>query len=285
MSSNAPTKSWGTGAVLLFIVLPLIAGILLSLLIPRPIIGIIQLNDAIMSNTAQDMITQITYARQNPAVRAVVLVINSPGGTVTDTESVYLELNRLRQVKPIVTVVEGMAASGAYYISVGTDYIFAKPSSEVGNVGVIGNLPPTPLVMEDLYSTGPYKLWGEPRDAFINEIETLKQGFIQAVMLGRGSALKTSKETVLRGQIWTGSEALKLGLIDALGTQSQAYDKAAKMAHVSHYEVEDLREPAGVSPTMPSIPFFMKSADGMVLPYPAKPGIYMLYVPPAEGRP
>src|SRR5574341_704468 len=108
------------------------AGILLSLLIQPPMVGVIRLNDAIYSLTAKDLITQLAYARETPGIRAVVLILDSPGGTVVDTESVYLELNRLRAKKPVVAWVSGMAASGAYYLSSGTDYVVAVPSAEIG---------------------------------------------------------------------------------------------------------------------------------------------------------
>jgi len=281
---QSATNKWGAGSVFLFILLPLIAGLLLSLLIPQPIIGVIYLNDAIQSDTAQQMIQEIIYARQDPQVKAVVLVLNSPGGTVTDTESIYMELSRLRQTKPVVSVVEGMAASGAYYIAVGTDYIFAKPSSEVGNVGVIGELPPQPSVLGELYSTGPYKLWSSPRDQFVREMDTLKQGFIKAVELGRGKALKIPEETILRGQIYTGVEALQYGLIDELGTQSQAFDKAASMAKISHYQLVDLSLKTGSSSSgQPA--FFMQAPDGTTTAYPKDPGLYLLYVPQTESKP
>ena len=119
---------------LLWLALPLVIGLLVASLVPQPVIGIIRLEDAIYSYSAQDMIKQIEYAGKHPEVRAVVLVIDSPGGTVVDTEAVYLELAKLRTKKPVVTVINGMAASGAYYLSVGTDYIYAKPSSLVGNI-------------------------------------------------------------------------------------------------------------------------------------------------------
>jgi protease-4 len=284
MIQSTTSQKWGSGNVFLFILLPLISGLLLSLLIPRPIVGVIYLSDAIQSNTAQAMIQEIIYARQNPQVKAVVLVLNSPGGTVTDTESVYMELSRLRQTKPVVSVVEDMAASGAYYIAVGTDYIFAKPSSEVGNVGVIGELPPQPSVLGEIYSTGPYKLWSSPRDQFVREMETLKQGFIKAVELGRGKALKIPEETILRGQIYTGNEALHYGLIDELGTQSQAFDKAASMARISHYQLIDLSVNTATSSSgQPA--FFMQTAGGATTAYPKDPGLYLLYVPQTEIKP
>jgi membrane-bound ClpP family serine protease len=127
---------------LLWLALPLVIGILIASFVPKPVIGIIRLEDAIYSYSAQDMIKQIKYASEHPEVRAVVLAFDSPGGTVVDTEAVYMELAKLREKKPVVTAINGMAASGAYYLSVGTDYIYAKPSSMVGNIGVISYLPP-----------------------------------------------------------------------------------------------------------------------------------------------
>jgi protease-4 len=257
----------------------LVIGILLSLLIPEPVIGVIRLNDAIYATTAKDLIAQINYARDDPNIKAVVLILDSPGGTVVDTEAVYLELARLRKTKPVVTWVSGMAASGAYYLSVGTDYIVAVPSSEVGNIGVIGYLPANPMILEDTISTGPYKLWGSPRDTTVREIEMIKQGFFQAVQLGRGDRLKVGQDVVLRGQIWPAGEALRLGLIDRLGSESDAYDQAALLAHLWHYAPVNLR-PLVVTETVPfAFGFFLQTPEGVQLPYPSEPGLYMLYMP------
>ncbi len=268
------------GRRLIWLIPALAAGILVSLLIPKPAIAVIPLNDAIYPVTSQDLLAQITFARQNPSIRAVVLTLDSPGGTVVDTEAIYLELARLRQTKPVVTWVSGMAASGAYYIASGTDNIIAVPAAEVGNIGVIGYLPPTPMIIEDTISTGPYKLWGSPRDATVREIEMLKQGFYQAVLLGRGDRLKAGPEIVLRGQIWPASEAVRLGLVDSLGTETDAFLEAARLAHLWHYGVVNL---SGLSGAVQSaaIPqgFFLKTATGLQLPYPSVSGIYMLYVP------
>ncbi len=263
---------------LLWIALPLLLGILAASAIPKPIIGIIHLDDAIYSSTANDLIAQIDYAIEHPEVRAVVLALNSPGGTVVDTEAVYLELERLREIKPIVTSVNGMAASGAYYMSVGTDYIFAKPTSQVGNVGVIGYLPPVPFIYEDLISTGPYKLWGSPRDTSLREIEMIKQSFYQAVKLGRGNALKVGPEVILRGQLWNATEAVRMGVIDALGTQNDAIHKAAELARLWNYDIVNLY---GVSAIQPATPVaFFQASEGVSLPYPKEPGLYLLFIPP-----
>ena len=269
--------------IVLWIILPLIIGILLSSLIPRPIIGVIHLKDAIYSFTADDLIAQIDYARDHPEIRAVVLVLDSPGGTVADTEAIYLELTRLRESKPVVTMIQGIAASGAYYLAVGTDYILTSPSSMVGNVGVIAQLPPDPMIHESVVTTGPYKESGTPRDTLLREMETIKQSFYQAVTIGRGEKLQIGPDILLRGQIWTGSESLHLGLVDALGSQSEAIDFASRLAHIRHYKVADLRELAGLPPAYP-FSFFIETPDGKLTPYPKEPGTYLLYIPPMEWR-
>jgi protease IV len=267
-----------------WVLLPLVAGILLaSALMPQPVVGVIRLEDALHAQSARDLIAQIDYAMEHPDIRAVVLALDSPGGTVVATEAVYLQLERLRARKPVVTAVNGMAASGAYYLASGTDYIYAKPTSQVGNVGVIGYLPPSPFIFEEIISTGPYKLWGSPRDTYLREIEMIKQGFYQAVTLGRGDRLTVGAEVILRGEIWSGIEALGLGVIDALGTESDAVHRSARLAHIWHYETADLRELAGIQ-TVPQT-FFMQTEEGVTLPYPAEPGLYLLFIPPLPAQP
>lgn len=263
---------------LLWLALPLVIGILIAFAIPQPKIGIIRLDDAIYSFTARDMITQINYAIDHPEIRAVVLAFDSPGGTVVDTEAVYMELARLREKKPVVTVVNGMAASGAYYLSVNTDYIYAKPTSLVGNIGVIGYLPTTPIIFEDIISTGPYKLWGSARDSDMRQIEMIKEEFFQAVMLGRGDKLQVGSDVILSGKIWIGNEAVRLGIADDLGTETDALNKAAELARVANYEAVDLFNLAGLE-SPGAIPFFIKSPEGITLPYPTEPGTYLLFIP------
>ncbi len=278
---DEPALNWNRyRQTLLWIVLPLVIGILISFTIRRPVIGIIRLEDAIYSYSATDLINQINFAIDHPEVRAVVLALNSPGGTVVDTEAIYMELTRLREKKPVVTVVNGMAASGAYYLAANTDYIYAKPTSLVGNVGVIGYLPPTPFIFEDIISTGPYKLFGAPPDSDMRQIEAVKEGFYQAVTLGRGDRLQIGPETLLRGQIWSGVESLNLGIIDALGTETDGAQKAADLALVSHYITTDLHNLMSAEYSNASSAFFLKSAEGITLPYPTEAGLYMLYIPP-----
>ena len=264
--------------ILLWLAIPLIIGALAASAVPQPVVGVIRLEDAIYTYSAQNTIKQIQYAIDHPEVRAVVLVMDSPGGTVVDTESIYMELTRLREKKPVVTVVNGMAASGGYYLSVNTDYIYAKPTSLVGNIGVIGYLPPAPFVIEDIITTGPYKLWGAPRDSDMRQIEMIKQGFFEAVKLGRGDKLTSKDSVTFSGQIWSGIDGLQLGIIDEFGTENDGAKKAAELAKVANYKVLDLSVPAGAD--LYGYYFFMADADGVTLPYPKEAGVYMLYIPP-----
>ena len=272
----------GVKSALLWVLLPLLAGLALAARVPRPVIGLIYLNDSIYAYSARDMISQLDYARQHPEVRAVVLVMDSPGGTVVDTEAIYLELARLRKSKPVVTMAQGMIASGAFYLSVGTDYVVAGPSAIVGNVGVVSQLPPPPEVYEDLASTGPYKLFGSSRDAQLRSMEAIKQAFLQAVQLGRGERLQIGPQRLLTGEIWLGTEALRMGLVDEIGSISQSVERAADLARVAHYRVVDLRQLAELPPSI-TYYFFYETPEGVLTPYPRQPGMYLLYVPPWEG--
>lgn len=279
--TNKQWENYRTG--LLWVVIPLIVGLIIaSSIVPQPVIGVIRLEDAIYGYTAQNMIKQIQYASEHPEIKAVVLVFESPGGTVVDTEAVYFELTKLREKKPVVTAVNAMAASGAYYLSVNTDYIFAKPTSLVGNIGVIGYLPPAPFIIEDIITTGPYKLFGSARDGDMRQIEMVKQGFFEAVNLGRADKLTAGPEIIFSGQIWIGIDALQLGVIDEIGGEAEAAQKAAELAKVANYKVLDLREPAGIQEV--SFPFFFQSPEGITYPYPNEAGNYLLYIPPLPTK-
>lgn len=264
----------------LWLGVPLLLGILLAAFIPRPVVGVIYLSDAIYAYTARDLNAQLKYASESPNIRAVVLVLDSPGGTVADTEAVYLELLKLRQTKPVVVSINTLAASGAYYLTAGADYAFAKPTSSVGNIGVIGYLPSEPGLLEETISTGPYKLWGFPRDTYIRQIEMIKQGFWAAVQAGRGDRLAADQDTVLSGQIWPGIEALRMGLVDELGGESDAIRHAAEMAHISNYEILNLSTVVSAAPAEYS--FFMPAEQSGQLPYPRNAGVYLLYIPPTQ---
>lgn len=224
---------------ILVIIVPLAIGIYLApRVVPAPKIGIIRLNYDIFGETAAEFKAQLAYARDDPAIKAVVIVINSPGGTANDSEEIYLDVLNTRQQMPIVATVDFLAASGAYYVASATDAIYAKPGSLVGSVGVIGSLPDTFFIEEDIQTTGPYKSFGGTRDGFARQIETLKEVFLNAVATGRGEELDL--EMLARAEVYDGIKAEKMGLIDGVISTQEAIAKAGELAGLRNYEVVEL---------------------------------------------
>ncbi len=279
MKKITQTKKTKSEIGFLIFIIPLIIGIMIACFVPRPIIGIIQIRDEIDTKMSIRVIEEIEYARSHPEIKAVVLILDSPGGTINDTELIYLELLKLRETKPVVTMVEGLSASGSFYLSMGTDYIFSNPSARIGNVGVIGTLPSSPMVLEETISTGPYKLFGNQREGYTRFIELIKESFYQVVELGRGDRLKLSKEEILRGELYPASEAVKIGLIDEVGPQSSAVTKAAQLAHIAHYKTIAISEAVAIENVEKESSFFILDENGISTGYPKKSGIYLLYIP------
>jgi protease-4 len=255
MTTNRRDLLKQLGAIGLGVIAPLAIGCLLAVwLIPVPMIGIIYFRADVTANSAGSFTAQVEYARSHPEVRAVVLVLDSPGGEVTASDTLYQAVLSLRQSKPVVTTVEYMAASAAYHLAAATDYIYARPSSEIGSVGVIGPLPNvTPSVNEEYgVTTGPYKGIGDSRDSRLRKIDLIKQVFVKEVLAGRGARLNIDVPTLLSGRTWLGTEALRLGLIDGIGAQNQAIGRAAQLAHIANYGTIDLAGATG-RPILPSV--------------------------------
>lgn len=226
---------------LIVIALPLALGLYLApRIVPTPKIGVIRLNYEISNATAFEFREQLLYARNDPAIQAVVIVINSPGGTASDSEDLYLDVLAARQELPVVATVDFLAASGAYYIAAATDAIYAKPGSAIGSIGVISSLPDTPFLEEDVLTTGPYKSFGGTQDGYVRRAETLKFAFLQAVANGRADRLNADLDLLSRAEIFDGVRALELGLIDGILSTSEAFDKAAELAGLRDYEVVEL---------------------------------------------
>ncbi|MCP4415722.1 MAG: S49 family peptidase [Chloroflexi bacterium] len=226
---------------LIVVVLPLAVGLYLApRLVPAPQIGVIRLNYEISNNSAFIFREQLTYARNDPAIQAVVIVINSPGGTASDSEDLYMDVLNARKDLPVVATVDFLAASGAYYIAAATDAIYAKPGSAIGSIGVISSLPDAPFLEEEVLTTGPYKSFGGTRDGFVRRAETLKFAFLQAVANGRDGRLNADLDLLSRAEIFDGVRALELGLIDGIISTSETFDKTAELAGLRDYEVVEL---------------------------------------------
>jgi protease-4 len=215
--------------------------------IARPTIGIIRLDTSIFAFTRDMMVEMLRYARDSDSIKAVVLEIESPGGGVTSTEEIYLDILRLREEKPVVASIGLGALSGGYFVAVASNYIYAKPTSFIGNVGVWTTLPPErEELSEDIIPTGPFKSAGSTRRRATAWQEMVKQGFIRTVVSGRGDKLRMSQEELSKAEIYIGLEALRYGLIDELGSTTDAIERAAALAGITNYRVLDIKEELGL---------------------------------------
>lgn len=227
--------------LLLIIVVPLAAGLYLApRIVLKPQVGVVRLNYDIFSETTFQITEQLAHARNDPAVKAVVLIINSPGGSAAYSEELYLDVLQTRETMPVVASVELVAASGAYYMAAAADEIYAKPTSNVGSIGVISFLPGEVFIEEQVLTTGPYKAFGGTRDGTIRQIERAKFSFLEAIENGRGEALTIDPDFLPRAEIYTGVQALEFGLVDELGSNDEAIRRAAALAGLRDYDVVEL---------------------------------------------
>ncbi len=205
-------------------------------------IGILWVEGAILtSGDSQRVREAINVALLNQSIKAVVVAIDSPGGTVDDVESIYLDLLRLGEEKPLVASITS-ALSGGYYIAVAADYIYTLPTSMVGNVGVIGVGPPVLIPSERILESGAYKVTGFSRLFFPFNLTEALGNFASAVEDQRGDRLKLSTKELLRGKVYLGCEAVRLGLADEVGSLQDAIKKAAEEAHLTRYGIVNINQ-------------------------------------------
>ena len=275
---------------LLIVVLPLAIGLFAAArLTPRPQIGIIRLSYDINSQTAYEIGQQLRTARENPAVKAVVLVINSPGGSAAYSEELFLDVLDTRREMPVIASIDLLAASGAYYMAAAANEIYAKPTSAVGSVGVIASLPGDIFIDEDLLTTGPYKAFGGTRDGYVRQIERAKLAFLDAVQVGRGDRLTFFFNAPAPTEIYTGVQAKELGLIDSLASGEEALRRAAALAGVRRYEAVELYPLTFDTDTIPLPevryqPLPIDEARLRQAPAALAPGLYYRYVEPGATR-
>ncbi len=206
----------------------------------RNIVGIIRVEGYIESPSTVSLYTNlINQALLNESVRAVVLTVDSGGGFADYVEEIYHDLLELEAKKPLVASVV-TALSGGYYITVAADFIYALPTSFVGNIGVIGSGPPILIPSESVLETGAYKVTGFSPLMFPFNLSRALDNFVSAVQKNRGDRLKLSSTQLKRAMVYLGSEALEVGLVDDLGSMQKAITKAAQSAGLVEYQVVEL---------------------------------------------
>lgn len=226
-----------------FIVLGLALGGLISVLaIPRPNIATIPISGPILTQTyADELLNMLQYARDSNNIKGVVLRIDSPGGGASAIEQIYLDILRLRERKPVVASIEAMAASGGYHVAVASNFIYAEPASQIGGIGAFISLPQPEELDENLGTTGPFKATGKSRRKAISHLEMVRQGFVDVVRLQRGDRLQLSEEELSQAELHMGVESLRFGLIDEIGTRTDATEKAANLAGLRNYGVVEFQ--------------------------------------------
>ncbi len=188
--------------------------------------------------------SMLEEVRADSTIKAVVLRVNSPGGSVLASDKIKSEIDVLKSVKPVVASYGNYAASGGYWISNSCDHIFSDPSTLTGSIGVFGMIPEFSKTAKnvlhvnvttvssnkhgDMYSLmRPF----DPQEmAYMqSSIEGVYSAFVSTVAKGRN--LKPAfVDSIAQGRVWTGADAIKLGLVDAIGTLEDAVHYAARLA-------------------------------------------------------
>jgi protease-4 len=198
----------------------------------------------------------LTRAEEDKAVKAIVLRIESPGGEIEPCQEILAEIERVKETKPIVVSMGGTAASGGYYISTKADKIVALPTTMTGSIGVISQVTNIEGLLEKLgiqietFKGGKYKdmysgyreLTPEEEEIMQGMIDEYYQHFIDVVAEGRGLSQEEVKN-LATGQLYTGTEAKELGLVDELGDLNTAINLAAELAGIEAPIVEYYQPP------------------------------------------
>jgi len=211
-----------------------------SEIVPAPKVGIVRLEYDISSFSTYIVTEQLAYARESDDIDAVVLVINSPGGSASYSEELYLDVLNTRDTLPVLASIDLVAASGAYYMAVGAQEIYAKPTSFVGSVGVIASFGGPVFIDDSILTTGPYKLFGGTETGTVRQVEMAKYTFLDAVAVGRGDRLIISTDELSRAEVYSGIQAQRHGMIDGLKSTDEVVQLAAQYAGLNNYEVVDL---------------------------------------------
>ncbi|HTR97318.1 MAG TPA: signal peptide peptidase SppA [Candidatus Acidoferrales bacterium] len=205
---------------------------------------------------SETLVRTLRELRERRSVRAVILRVDSPGGSGDASDDIWQEVRRLRRVKPVVVSMSNLAASGGYYIACGADAIVAEPATITGSIGVFGGK----LNILGLYrklglnvetlSRGrhadmmsPYRDF-TPEEAarYQQQLESFYRVFVSRVAQGRG--LTTAEvDSIGQGRVWSGAAARRLGLVDTLGGLGLAASIARSRAHL-----EGLRAPLVLEP-------------------------------------
>lgn len=221
--------------------------------------GPTSLNESVID--AQKVCRDLEKLANDDDVKAVVVRVNSGGGSAYASEQIWHQVSELKKKKPVVVSMGGMAASGGYYMSAAANWIVAEPTTLTGSIGIFGMFPDMSNLMTnklslhfDLAKTNKYSDFGTQSRAF-NADELAHLGtyidrgyklFRKRVADGRHMS-EAQVEQIAQGHVWLGQDALKIKLVDQLGGLNEAVSKAAALAKLDKYHTASYPAPAGWS--------------------------------------
>lgn len=208
-------------------------------------IGLVEIEGPIL--TSREIVKDLNHFLHRDDIGAIVVRVDSPGGGVAPSQEIYNKIQSIKSngEKPIVVSMGSVAASGGYYVSIGADSILANPGTITGSIGVIMSYPTVNELMQSLgvdfhlIKSGQYKDSGTPfrsasekdEEYFMGIVKELYDQFIHDIIIERGIPHKEMTQ-IADGRVYSGRQALELGLIDKLGTFEDAVYLAGKMAGI-----------------------------------------------------
>ncbi|WP_435255507.1 signal peptide peptidase SppA [Tenacibaculum sp. A30] len=231
----------------------------------------------------------IKKARKDDNVKAIVLRVNSPGGSALASELIWRELELTKKEKPLVVSMGNLAASGGYYIACNADKIIAEPTTITGSIGVFGAIPNFSQFADNIginaeqvstNNSASYSVFEPMNQKFYDVtkegVEQIYTTFVNRVSTGRNMTFEQVNE-IAQGRVWTGKEAIEKGLVDQLGGLEDAIKVAAELAEVENYRVRnyphyktDLKDALQMNP-------FMKASKEEILKETMGDENYQLY--------
>ena len=220
-------------------------------------VGVIGGGDGDDESIGSDRISEaIRKARLDSSIKAIVLRVNSPGGSALASDVIWREMALAKKAKPVVVSMGDVAASGGYYISCAADSIVAQPNTITGSIGVFGLLFNAQKMFNnklgitfDTVRTGKFANMGSitrplsasEKEIIQQQVERIYDTFLSHVADGR-KMNKASVDSIGQGRVWSGTDAKRLGLVDALGGINTAIEIAARMAKLETYRTVALPE-------------------------------------------
>lgn len=223
----------------------------------KPQIGVLQIKGVILD--AEEYLMAIKEMAKKGSIKAIVVRIDSPGGSVGASQEIFGELKKVREIKPVIVSMGSVAASGGLYVALGGTEIFASPGTITGSIGVVLEIPNIEKLLKKIgieaetIKSGAYKDTGsiyrpltpEEREYLSEKVKLIHDQFIRAISEERKISIEKVREFA-DGRIFTGEEALSLGLVDKLGNFWDAVEEAKRLAKIPEAKLIFMPKKKGV---------------------------------------